>query len=517
MIYLLALQPDVVARALRESDPDRTFGEEYMAKVIQVPFSIPAIDRTKLGNAFLNGTLSAFRSQELWADDSRKNRFISLWREGLAEYFLTLRDVKRFVSMLHFQVGLFRNPDLLEVNPVDLIALEVLRTFESSVYGQLFAAKNILLKVPDDLFGDSADSVGQRLQHVINSAPEDRRQSVKKIIEDLYPVTQSTLSNTTWGSEYSERWLTDLRVCHERFFDSYFLMNIPQTEFSQADLERLLAMSLDAMALETELREQHNRAMLQKVTQSIGANLDRIGRDSIVPFAKALFAVGEDVCGDEEDQSGLFSFPLIWDLSYLAEKIFRQISDENDRRIALKTAIETSSYLYVPAILLNRETLRRSESDHGERLFVKDEDLTILTDAWTARLRSLAEANNVSEADGLGFILGRWKDWGSISDAKAFTEKAIEVESSVLALLRGFLHSVRITDSSGAKIRYYMRLEEIEDFVAIKLLKLKVDAIDTEPLPEIHRIAVETLFAAVQRRDDDDHYEAWSRGDHPRW
>jgi hypothetical protein len=278
-----------------------------------------------------------------------------------------------------------------------------------------------------------------------------------------------------------------------------------------------LAISHDVDALEAEFGELYTKGTLQQAIQSIGANLDRIEPDAIVPFGKALFTLGEDVCGDDEEQSSLFSSPLIWDLSYLAEQIFRQISNENDRRIAVKTAIETSNYLYVPAILLNRESLRRSESDHGERLFSKDEDLSILTDAWTARLISLAEANNVSETDGLGFILGCWKDWGSLSDAKLFTEKAIEAESSVLALLRGFLHSVRITGSSGRKTSYYMRLEEIEDFVDIQNLKPKVDAIDTGSLSEIHGTAVEAFFEAIRRRDDDDNYDAWSRGDYPRY
>lgn len=514
MVYLLGLQGDVVARALEESDAGRTFGEEYMAKVIQVPFSIPAIDRYRLLDALSKGLGSAFDDESLIIPEFEKTRWSQLFTNGLSPFFESLRDVKRLVSMLNFHVGLFRNGNVLEVNPIDLIALEVFRIFEPAVYRQLPHHKEILLTSRDGFPDYKRDNIKKRLLDIVSTASPNRQDSVKAILQNLFPLSQWAFDDYGSGTDTSEQWLRALRVCHEDNFYRYFTMHVPQTDFSQADLERLLAKGHDTKATITELRELHNRGILSNATKQLGANLDRIEHRAIVPFAKALFAVGEDVCGDDAEQSGLFSIPLTWELSSLAEKMFRQISDESERCKALMTAIETSKYLYVPAILLNRETLRRTESNHGVRLFDKDEDLSSLTDAWTGRLRSLAEATSLCETDGLGFILKRWKEWGSIADAQTWAGRAIETESCVLALLRGFLHSVRSTDSSGARINYHMRLEEIEDFVVMKDLKPKVDAIDLEALSEIHRIAVETFFEAVRRRGDDDYYDAWSRGDY---
>ncbi|MCK4373119.1 MAG: hypothetical protein KAW61_08220, partial [candidate division Zixibacteria bacterium] len=306
-----------------------------------------------------------------------------------------------------------------------------------------------------------------------------------------------------------------LRVCHQDNFDRYFRLQIPHADFSQSDLEHLLAISLDPEAVVDELRRQHNKGLLKKAIDRIGANIDRIGPDAVVSISQALFAIGEDVGTHDREHSGLFSFPLIWDLSYLSERLFRQISDSRERRNAFISAIEVSEYLYVVTILLNRENLRRSESGHGERLFENDDDLSALKESWLGKVTSEAEKGMLCECNGLDLVLKRWKDWGSATEAQQWVNNAIDSDRCALALLRGFLHYVKTTGLDAEKIQYFMKLEEIEDFVEINILKPKVDAIDAKSLSELHRIAVKIFLEAVRRRDNDDHYDAWSRGDYP--
>ena len=85
-----------------------------------------------------------------------KARWLDTYAAGLRSYFRTLRNVRRFLSTSSFTINLFHSGSSFEVNPVDLIVLEVLRVFEPEVYRRTAAGK-------------------QRVTDTVNAEPTVRR------------------------------------------------------------------------------------------------------------------------------------------------------------------------------------------------------------------------------------------------------------------------------------------------------------------------------------------------------
>ena len=141
LIYLILCE-----RAIVESNIEKAInvpGRDYLEKIVQVAFDVPMIDTASVHRVLLQrldsllsvGTVSARFSQKRWG-----NIFFS----SLGPYFRTLRDVNRFISTLAFQFSSFSTDGAFEVNPVDLIALEVIRLYEPEVYRAVQSNKDIL-------------------------------------------------------------------------------------------------------------------------------------------------------------------------------------------------------------------------------------------------------------------------------------------------------------------------------------------------------------------------------------
>src|SRR5260370_24274228 len=72
-----------------------------------------------------------------FADRIDWERWEEAWTNGCQNLFTTLRRIKRFLHTLRFHIQLFANDDVLEVDPVDLFLVEVLRKFAPLAYEEL--------------------------------------------------------------------------------------------------------------------------------------------------------------------------------------------------------------------------------------------------------------------------------------------------------------------------------------------------------------------------------------------
>src|SRR5258708_27839825 len=184
-----------------------------------------------------------------------------------------------------------------EVNPIDLIALEVLRVFEPDVYHLLPKSKELLTKQNDARvrLTDMEKRDSLRLAALIEAAQPGSKAAAREILEQLFP-------KVTPGNE--EVFYRELRVCHPDVFDRYFLLSIPEGDVSQADLDALLASTNDRNQLVTKFKELKKQGLLAVVLDRLEAYKQEVNLADAVPFITALFDIGDDL---PEDQVGMFT------------------------------------------------------------------------------------------------------------------------------------------------------------------------------------------------------------------
>ena len=188
--YLMAFDKRVVARSLGELQGGS--GEDYLEKIVQVPFELPLVDRLSIRNFFfekLNPVLSGVESknfdQVYWGN---------IFFEGIDKFLETPRDVVRFTNTLAVTFLAVAG----EVNPIDFIAIESLRIFCPEIYDcvrnnrQMFAGHSA-----DNLRGLTSKDLGKFhdvwLGRLRETSPRSLRSLSRKYVSTSFPEASKHL------------------------------------------------------------------------------------------------------------------------------------------------------------------------------------------------------------------------------------------------------------------------------------------------------------------------------------
>ena len=100
VIYILVMDRDVVCRALTEMH--NIDGNEYLEKIIQVPFELPELRKTKLQNILLSKLDQIVRDlpKGVVLDE---NYWSKVFTNCISPYINTLRDINRLVNAFQFR------------------------------------------------------------------------------------------------------------------------------------------------------------------------------------------------------------------------------------------------------------------------------------------------------------------------------------------------------------------------------------------------------------------------------
>jgi len=159
-VYLLLFQRDTVEKCLdRVANGD---GARFLEKIVQIGLDLPHIAKPEV-EKILFDALNVLLA-ETKAPTFDRTRWGNIYVGGLDAYFRTIRDVKRYLAALQFHIPLFLKGTTLEVNIVDLFAVEAIRVFEPLLYERLRTSKELLTSGPTRERSDTlrADCLGFR-------------------------------------------------------------------------------------------------------------------------------------------------------------------------------------------------------------------------------------------------------------------------------------------------------------------------------------------------------------------
>ncbi len=289
LIYCLLYQKDIVAAALKTIISDD--GDRYLQKIVQVQFDVPRPPKILLQRIFTTDLEKILNQSgiEIVQDLERWNE---LFPAPLWGYFRNVRDIKRFLSAFEFYFNMHLNDRVLEVNPIDLIAVETLRMFDHPAFlrvGASFFAAGIQAF---NLFDEAqvTKDFSAQIQLIVNDG--DRSAEKKELLEStlkfLFPQAQSQGRS---GSE--QDWLLGLRICHPNHFDKYFQTTLDGGQLSARDLSNLVAESGDRTKVVEILRDALAKTNPSDFLEFVMAARDRIPTASLTAFLTALFDIGD--------------------------------------------------------------------------------------------------------------------------------------------------------------------------------------------------------------------------------
>lgn len=505
VVYLLLFQRDVVERSL-DSSPAIS-GHEFLEKIVQVGFDIPRIERTRLEKVLFAGLNELLTQADVGKRFDQK-RWGNLFLGGLRPYFQTLRDVYRYLASLSFHVSLFRSTGSFEVNPVDLIALEVLRVFEPAVYQRLPEAK-LELTSRRDRAHDSRDQ-NERTRKLIEAIVKAGSQpdQVREIVKQLFPPVEWVFGGSLYSHGFEERWFRDLRLCHPDVFDRYFHLAIPEGDISQANIDRILSLLGDRSGLVAEFRSLNQRDLLGVALDRLEAYKEKLDLSHAVTFVTALFDIGDELPGE---RAGFFSISPEMHVSRIIYWHLKQEKDTSKRGEFLKEAMKATTGLYLPIMTTSLEGNEEKRKRDPEAFNVTDADLKELQQLCVEKIKQAAGKGSLAPHANMLYLLYRWGEWKADDEPRQWTKSLIESQKGVFLFLTACLQR-STSHGMGDHIsqeHWRINLKYVEDFVPVDTVARKVAALSLDNLSEKEAKAVKAFQKAIKRRQEGKSEDDW--------
>jgi len=466
VIYIVVFDREIASKSLSETQGYS--GEDFLEKIIQVPFELPLPDKVSLRrllfenlDKILSDTAVAPFDQTYWTN---------VYLEGIDHFINTPRDIIRLTNTLSVTYPAVRG----EVNPVDFIAIESLRLFSPYTY-------DVIRKNPESFAGhiDYGLHSGERdhLQEFQKSwmgqlNPDDRK-AIERLVKRMFPKLESN-----YGAEWEQEWRRKLRVCSPEKFPIYFRLSVPFGTVSNSEMMAFLEMTSDADLFGQELLRLSNEKRADGSTR-VSEFLERLEdyADEQIPeqnigfILRAFFQVGDRLLRSEDEGRGLFSYGNDIRIGRNIFKLLKRVAKAQRYELLRDAFISGQSFALMEDMVVSLGQQHGKWSSNPpkaeEDRLVSNNDLAELEKIVLRKIRSASQNGELLDSPSLPSLLYRWGEWAGEEEMKKWVQDVIGSDDGLVRFMERFLHKTHSQTVGDVAVRTIYRLDPkyLEPFV----------------------------------------------------
>lgn len=432
-IYLLSFDKHQMVQAINTIHPGE--GEDYLEKLVQLPFDVPPIAKQDIENLLLDKLLQvvAFVPADTWDN----TYWSDIYYSTLKHFFQSCRDVTRYINTLSFSYQYVRDI----VNPVDFFALTALEIFAPDIYYGVGENKDLFTDLLDNVYVFDEEQIKKdkiRCDEVINRSHSIPSDIIQTLLMQLFPRLRSMYTPHVPYYHSASLARKAKRVCNPDIFDVYFRLSLPSGHIDPSELETILALANNAESFDQALTRLNQDDRITKFLGLLDSNaVDKIPAKNIQPVIKALID-----CADlfPQGESTPLSFNNDMRVHRICHQLLRTFSSSDERFDILKAAINNATKSL--HIIVHELLIQEQEHIESEDTFLPLENRD-LTSSQLNTLKTLAvekivfwsKNGRLAEHPKLMPILMAWKDWTNSEECTAYVESLIRDEKGILAFL----------------------------------------------------------------------------------
>jgi predicted KAP-like P-loop ATPase len=469
-------------------------GRDYLEKIVQVAFDVPMIDVERVRKVLFS-RLNSLLAGESISKRFESKRWANIFLSSLNAYFTTLRDVNRFISTLAFQISSFTVEGAFEVNPIDLIVLEVIRLYEPEVYKALQSNKEILTAGKPD--GRMADATKEALNAIVELGSESHRKTLTELLQHLFPNAEWGFGGSNYAEGYGQQWYRDLRICSPKLFDRYFRLTVSDEELSQAVVQKLLNSRGDREQMRILLESLNGQGRLATALDELAIYEHELEPTQVEPFITAIFDVGDSL---SETKGRGFEIPIQWRVGFRVQHAIEKLTEVESRTKVLSDAVSNTTGLSMAVEVV--AVLIAKPEDETKEPFLPEAKAAEVKMTALRKIEDAATSGALARSPRLGTLLHLWRAWGNELDAVKYTERITGTPEGTIAFLKSMeLRSVyqQIGDYVGTD-RYYFQRNDIEPLISMDTLSERVNSLSKEAFDEVGKRVIENFQKAMDRR-----------------
>lgn len=472
IIYVLSMDRDVVCRALETVH--NINGAEYLEKIIQIPFEIPALLKPRLCEIFLTKLEGIVKSI---SDNTNIDK--SYWSEVFANciepYIKTLRDVNRVINTFQFRYKILYEETAFE----DMVALTTIEVLEPKLYQWIIRHKDLLCSTYSHSFSALSRNKSDYRKSIIDELEKIgiNANTGIKFLTTLFPVFADDMDEHSVGYILSNI-RESMRVAQEERFDSYFMFDLGGIPVSRYTINTYInQLNLDDLIdTITEINNNGNIEYFIDELRSLVNTIpyDRLGLLSSVILNKLYIF---------SSNSGFFSLSVYSKAEFLVYDIMSRFNNENERYNLIKRVLENinKEQLGTLASFINRIELSHGrlagKEEHIEKQLITLQHLIDIESIYVSKINEITESEVIIDIRDFYMAFYLWecldKDRARIYLSNIL-KKDINKFKFICAIAR------RWTSANDAG--WYFSVDKLSTYISTDIVFEKVQEISKEDL-----------------------------------
>ncbi|MDD5796506.1 MAG: P-loop NTPase fold protein [Oscillospiraceae bacterium] len=386
MIYLLSFDKSVVVRALEEEQ--KCNGEEYLEKIIQVPFEVPMAKVSDVHNMFFE-RLSKLLFEEIPCENFDNEYWSTVFSNSISPFISTIRDINRVINVYRFKYGLLHD----ETNCIDLLAITTLQICAPSIFEWV---KNNIDRVIGSAYGTNISFVeqGKNKKQILQEFERvyDQPQMMLDALRAIFPK----LSRDT--GEYSRNLETEdeLRyaqkiACNERT-PLYFSLSIEDVAVPKYIIGESIN-KYDSKQLDELFDNLNREGVLSQYIKELNSHIKDMHPDRYQLFLEKL--INMQTYSFENESKGILNISPVVYCEKCCWTIFKTIGNDKtyDTLKYLIDSTDDKSFSIVTNMIVDIEEAfgRIGDSPSSDYKVVPEDRLFDLEASVIDRIRSVTE------------------------------------------------------------------------------------------------------------------------------
>ena len=441
--YVLAFDRLVVEKNLDE--PNGIRGRDYLEKIIQVSFDIPAPEpstRHRILFSEMDAVLGSLKTRPL---DQR--RWGNVFHSGFKNHFRTLRHIKRYANGLRLTLP----PVAEEVDLVDFLSIELLRVFHPEVYSAVAAGKDMIAPPRiSNLINIPVDRLRQWFEDLCAKASPGFQEDVRGILRELFPALGRVSSTTRHDVSFHARWRRECRVCSPEVFDKYFLLAIPEGEVSEIEVRAFVDGVGDVTRTKEFLARARESGHARRFMERLEDFTSELPQASIAPLVRVLFDDGDLL---RFESRGMLDITADMQVPRIIYQCLSKLPTEQERIDLVQLSVKEGSSLYT--VVQEVSLLEpNDQAGDGRPILTSHSQWERLRDTALDRITKACADETLWTSQNLPYVLFAWLRWSDEGTVRTAVSTHVQDDQSLILFIGKFLgdaHSLSVGDKVATK------------------------------------------------------------------
>lgn len=422
IIYILAMDREVVRRALQEVH--NVDGNEYLQKIIQVPFEIPELRKSKLNSIFfsrLDEVVKEISDKIKWDDMYWKDVF----QNCIEPYINTLRDVNRVINTFQFKYGAMYEETAFE----DMIGITTIEVLDPELYKWIGNNKEAVCGgFFHGLSFDKSDKDYRKKYSEEFLSLEINPDRAIRCIAAMFPMFANDVNEK--GFEYfsSSDIRSKMRAAHKERFELYFMYDLDDIRIPRNIINACIY-KLDTESIRNHLDKINKQGNIIYFLDEVRSLINNIPYKRLGLITSIFLEMQGNFHG--QNSKSIFTISANDIAERCIDDMINRLKTEAERFKIIYTAVKNLNSLNLGTMArrINRIELAygrlagKSEKEEGKIISLNH--LREIEELYVSRIHDIVKKIPFVNIKGFKFVFYLWKSFEK-EGAKNYINKMFE-------------------------------------------------------------------------------------------